>query len=172
LKEVGQKFGLTGERIRQIEARALAKLRHPTIARRLREYVDYLIPESESSKQQLSTSRGSRTLVATFSLAVEDVVASGRLPPNVPMDYVALCDWLEEDLRRRLAGNLDDFSSPEASQRDGEMLSVRIAFRWNQQDGQPDFGDLGWWSWPELALFEEMYSGQDAARSWNQASQR
>jgi RNA polymerase sigma factor (sigma-70 family) len=68
LEEVGQKFGLTGERIRQIEATALAKLRHPTIARRLREYVDYLIPESESSERQFSASRGSRMLVATFSL--------------------------------------------------------------------------------------------------------
>jgi DNA-binding CsgD family transcriptional regulator len=171
LEEVGQKFGITGERIRQIQARALAKLRHPTIARRLREYVDYLIPESESSERQFSASRGSRTLVATFSLVVEDVVASGRLPPNVPTDYVALCDWLEEDLRRCLVENLGDFSSPEASQREGETISVRIAFRWNQQDGQPDFGDLGWWSLLELLPFEEAYPDRDAAHFWSQVSE-
>lgn len=36
LDEVGQKFGLTRERIRQLEQEALATLRHPRLARRLR----------------------------------------------------------------------------------------------------------------------------------------
>lgn len=40
LKEIGQKFGLTRERIRQIEKEALAKLRHPSRARQLRGYLD------------------------------------------------------------------------------------------------------------------------------------
>lgn len=40
LEEVGQKFGVTRERIRQIEAKALRKLRHPNRNKRLREYID------------------------------------------------------------------------------------------------------------------------------------
>lgn len=40
LKEVGKKFGLTRERIRQIEQEALRKLRHPRRSRRLRAYLN------------------------------------------------------------------------------------------------------------------------------------
>jgi RNA polymerase primary sigma factor len=40
LEEVGQKFGVTRERIRQIEAGALRKLRHPRRSRKLREFLD------------------------------------------------------------------------------------------------------------------------------------
>jgi RNA polymerase primary sigma factor len=40
LEEVGREFGITRERIRQIEAKALRKLRHPSYSRRLRGYLD------------------------------------------------------------------------------------------------------------------------------------
>ena len=39
LREVGEKFGLTRERIRQIERDALRRLRHPMRSRRLKEYL-------------------------------------------------------------------------------------------------------------------------------------
>jgi RNA polymerase primary sigma factor len=40
LEEVGQEFGVTRERIRQIEAKTLAKLRHPQRSQRLREFLE------------------------------------------------------------------------------------------------------------------------------------
>ena len=40
LEEVGKEFNVTRERIRQIEAKALRKLRHPTRSKKLRDYLD------------------------------------------------------------------------------------------------------------------------------------
>jgi RNA polymerase primary sigma factor len=40
LEEVGKEFGVTRERIRQIESKTLAKLRHPMRSSRLRDYLD------------------------------------------------------------------------------------------------------------------------------------
>ena len=40
LEEVGREFGITRERIRQIEAKTLSKLRHPSRAHRLRDSLE------------------------------------------------------------------------------------------------------------------------------------
>ena len=40
LEEVGRRFGVTRERVRQIEARTMAKLRHPHRSQKLRDYLD------------------------------------------------------------------------------------------------------------------------------------
>jgi len=39
LEVVGRKMGVTRERVRQIEAQAISRLRHPAIKRRLRDYL-------------------------------------------------------------------------------------------------------------------------------------
>ena len=40
LEEVGQQFNVTRERIRQIEAKALRKLRHPSRSKKLKDYLE------------------------------------------------------------------------------------------------------------------------------------
>ena len=40
LREIGEKFGVTRERIRQIESKTMSKLRHPSRSQLLRDYLD------------------------------------------------------------------------------------------------------------------------------------
>jgi RNA polymerase primary sigma factor len=40
LEEVGREFGVTRERIRQIESKTLSKLRHPTRSGKLKDYLE------------------------------------------------------------------------------------------------------------------------------------
>ena len=54
LEDVGREFGVTRERVRQIEAKGLRKLRHPTRSRRLKQGLDLLSELSESIGYQLS----------------------------------------------------------------------------------------------------------------------
>jgi RNA polymerase primary sigma factor len=39
LEQVGKRMGVTRERVRQIEAKALSRLRHPVYSRRLKDYL-------------------------------------------------------------------------------------------------------------------------------------
>ena len=40
LEEVGKQFDVTRERIRQIESKAIRKLKHPNMSKKLRDYID------------------------------------------------------------------------------------------------------------------------------------
>ena len=51
LEEVGQVFNLTRERIRQIEAKVLKRMRHPSKARRLKEYVNFCLTTLSSEAE-------------------------------------------------------------------------------------------------------------------------
>ena len=45
LDAIGKKYGITRERVRQIEAKALRKLRHPTRSRKLKNFLDIKLSE-------------------------------------------------------------------------------------------------------------------------------
>jgi RNA polymerase primary sigma factor len=60
LEEVGKQFDVTRERIRQIEAKALRKLRHPTRSDYLRSFLDELIPGVHRALARLLASRRRR----------------------------------------------------------------------------------------------------------------
>ena len=95
--------------------------------------------------------------VGTFGVLVEEVLENWDIPVEVRC-YPVLCDWLEQDLIARLQStDLQDLYQPEASQRDGECLSVRIAFRLQGVPETLDFGELAWWDLLELAPFRTVY---------------
>jgi hypothetical protein len=96
--------------------------------------------------------------VATFGVVVDEVLDAWEIPATVPRGYPVLCDWLERDLMDRLhATGLEDLHCPEPSQRDGECLSVRVAFQLRGIPRTLDFGYLAWWDMLELLPFCEVY---------------
>ncbi len=52
LEEIGTQFGLTRERIRQIERKALATLRHPSRSRMLKDYLDQHRETDKKNRRQ------------------------------------------------------------------------------------------------------------------------
>src|SRR5581483_1917950 len=53
LEEVGKDFSVTRERIRQIEVKALRKLRHPSRSKRLRSFFDKDIDDKEEETEDI-----------------------------------------------------------------------------------------------------------------------
>jgi hypothetical protein len=106
----------------------------------------------------MARSLKSQTWVVTFGLLIDDVIRSQLLPDDAPKRYYALCDWLERDIWRHL------YDAPivnprvcEASARDGEALSIRIAFEWNPEEAPLCFPDLVWWNVLEVVPYESIY---------------
>ncbi|OGO51875.1 MAG: hypothetical protein A2148_05980 [Chloroflexi bacterium RBG_16_68_14] len=97
------------------------------------------------------------TWVATFGLNVDELLSAGLLPDSAPTDYVSLCDWLEQDLLLRLRSPVRNARQTEASARNGETLSVRLAFEWVPREEALTFGDLGWWETLEVVPIEYIY---------------
>ncbi|PKK84891.1 MAG: hypothetical protein CVT49_01680 [candidate division Zixibacteria bacterium HGW-Zixibacteria-1] len=120
--------------------------------------VDILI----AKLSQLPSSKpitGITTWVATFGIHVNDFAASYDRPPNAPYKYYELCDWLENDLIKRLEkSRIKRFALTEASERNGETLSIRVAFRWDPSKEVLDFGDVAWWDVLEIIEYEKVYS--------------
>jgi hypothetical protein len=98
------------------------------------------------------------TWVATFGLVIEDVMEAGVLPESAPEDYPSLCDWLEDDLIRRLReAPISNPRFAEASARTGETLSVRVAFEWVPRRDALSFGELPWWEVLEVLPWGEVH---------------
>ena len=58
LEEVGKEFNVTRERIRQIEVKALRKLRHPSRSRKLRDFLEEAGPAGPHQSAGLVLDRG------------------------------------------------------------------------------------------------------------------
>ncbi|MDP2960833.1 MAG: hypothetical protein Q8N71_05350, partial [candidate division Zixibacteria bacterium] len=88
--------------------------------------------------------------IATFGVIIEGLIENYELPPSAPSTYALLCDWLEEDLMKRLS--LSPLEGLELIEdlRDGETLSVKVGFKWDPDKIPLDFGDIDWWEVLEI----------------------
>jgi len=95
--------------------------------------------------------------VATFGVLIHELVSDPDLPADAPKQYPLLCDWLEQDLMARLESLLFENQHMMESGRNGETLSVRVAFDWNPGHAPLEFGDLGWWEVLEVLPLGPVY---------------
>ena len=75
LEEVGKEFNVTRERIRQIEAKALRKLRHPSRSKKLKDFLEKYKPKHETAGRVMAR-RFSFGVSAYFSLSMASEASS------------------------------------------------------------------------------------------------
>lgn len=105
--------------------------------------------------------------IATFGVAIENLLKSPELLPFAPRDYASLCDWLEKDLIDRVSNSPIKRYKLIEDLRTGETLSIRIVFEWDPVKEPFDFGDIGWWEILEIAEFEDIYPSQSGKEFLN-----
>ena len=128
-------------------------LRHHTL-----DTVADLLIEKLSGSTMMARPHGDQTWVAAFSLLIQNLLDSEDLPPDAPLDYASLCDWLTENLKARLTSS--SLVNPRLTEdaRNGETFGLRVAFEWGPARGPMEFGDLGWWELMEVLPYGEVYA--------------
>ena len=117
---------------------------------------DLLIEKLEDSAVVTAQRRGEQMWVASFGLFMKDLEPE-NLGAEAPSGFAELSDWLTEELVGRLARtSLADLRLTEDA-RNGETLSLRVAFGWDPARGPLEFGELGWWKLLELLPYDQVY---------------
>ena len=97
--------------------------------------------------------------VATFGLTIDELLEEwdNDIPDSVSRRYAELCDWLEEDLLSTLLARGFEDTHMVEDKRDGEILSVRLAFTWRPDEKPFTFAEPPWWQVLEILPYEQVY---------------
>ena len=106
LEEVGKEFDVTRERIRQIEAKALRKLRHPSRSRKLRDYLDKLSGKQCNREKRIQMELSKRLR------AVADLVTAGYQVADIGTDHAYIPIFLTETGKTDYAVAMDVNKGP------------------------------------------------------------
>lgn len=98
LEEVGNLFGVTRERIRQIEAKALRKLRHPNRSKRLREYVDFTVIDTlEVDAKYLFKNKMGASYIPEISEIIKRILKLFPDETNIDVLYDRICNCASQN---------------------------------------------------------------------------
>ena len=137
LEEIGQMFGVTRERVRQIEAKALAKLRKPVNERQLRDYY------YEGNEDVISNPKRGHIVYSVSDKAKKKLKKSllDRVPGVNDEEKIALINCLHPDdiavLKQAYGPNFDTFI-PEANV-DGKLVDAIIYTKLRKLYKNPDY---------------------------------